>query len=319
MKNKIILILVIGGILTTSSVFAADFTGSPITKDLEPLLVIMEKGVEYIGFSNNQDKTDYDARIVLSGDDELKIEDASLSISDAGLQVSGPITSIHRGNEVTINPDNDNNPVIVLRDNGGGGGNPYINFVNDPDSDGDAFIILTKDDLLEIMGAGLQVSGPISARSDLNVSGTITADTITTQNIIMPSDGMLCIGACANFGESVVGEVQWMFRTLNDKISGYMIKVIDPDVSDSVTIHVRSDSDANGIEMKLMEDGYGTGIFTGRVIFHPGYSNNGGQMHAKIFDTVIAEYKDYTLPDSFTENDLVISDSVYIDFLVEWP
>ena len=323
LKSKIILILVVGGIFSTGTVFAIEYEGGHISVNPDLFLELLP-GVEYLGFSNNQDKTNYDAKIVLSGDDELKIEgaglqvsDGDLQVSDGDLQVSGIISSSKQeGNTVTIN-QNPPYASIILRNNEGY--TPFINFVNDRYSSSDAAIVLSDDNLLEVRDAGLQVSGPISSEGDLQVSGEISAETISAHNIIMPSDGTICIGSCSDVIEYFVGEIQWNFYDVSPN-RNYFIKLIDPDMNldpdsaESVDINVWSDSDSGGIDITLRETGDDIGIFQGAIYFTLSDESSGYRLRVAEGDTVTAEYNDNTLPSSSIESESAITDSIIIDF-----
>jgi len=118
-----------------------------------------------------------------------------------------------------------------------------------------------------------------------------------------------------------IGEVQWVKPSfsINDQA---VVRVIDPDMNldpyflDNFTIHVWSDSDEKGINLKVKETSGSSGIFHGKV--HLTDSNSGeNSLHVSNGDTITAEYIDKTLPDPYQiGNELTISSMAVIGELL---
>ena len=78
---------------------------------------------------------------------------------------------------------------------------------------------------------------------------------------------------------------------------------LNPDRIDNFDIDVWSDSDAEGIYLKVTETGDATGIFEGTVFFTTTDESSGHRLRVIEGDTLTAEYEDNTLPEPFTPAD----------------
>ena len=75
---------------------------------------------------------------------------------------------------------------------------------------------------------------------------------------------------------------------------------LDPDAEDSFEVRARSSSDMDGILVTVRETGSATGIFEGRVLLDSSGSSEGGaRLLVAEGDTIRAEYKDTTVPETF--------------------
>ena len=111
-------------------------------------------GTPFIDLSNDA-STNYDARLILTGDDGLRFEGANLEISGQGVGSGSALLISQNGGYVTLGDDN--NPYVELRAQDGSG-TPFIDFTNDALDDYDARLTLTGNDNLQLTGASLQVS-----------------------------------------------------------------------------------------------------------------------------------------------------------------
>jgi len=109
-------------------------------------------GFPFIDFSNDA-VSDFDARMILTGDDAFDIQGTTLNV-------------LFGGELVSINTDSFN-PSIELRDTDGDGGFPFIDFSNDGAIDFDIRLIVTGDDVLEIQGGDLRLTGNILSDGDI--------------------------------------------------------------------------------------------------------------------------------------------------------
>lgn len=109
-----------------------------------------------------------------------------------------------------------------------------------------------------------------------------------------------------------IGEIQWMkpFFSFNEQA---IVRVIDPDMNldpyflDEFNVHVWSDSDQKGINLKVKETAGNSGIFHGKVELTQSNSS-GNSLQVTKGDTITAEYVDKTLPDPYQiGNELKIS------------
>lgn len=104
-----------------------------------------------------------------------------------------------------------------------------------------------------------------------------------------------------------IGEIMWLQGSY-PAIGIGEIRLVDPDLNlypnsiDKFNIRVWSDTDKNGIKIAMIETGESTGIFKGQVFFTVNESNS-PKLRVSEGDTVIAEYKDKTLPPPYTIKD----------------
>jgi len=88
-----------------------------------------------------------------------------------------------------------------------------------------------------------------------------------------------------------------------------MIRVIDPDMNlnpealDHIQIHMSSDSDSAGIEVKGIETSESSGSFIATVSLSQTLSSSGNRLYALPGDKISAKYNDYTLPKPFSKSD----------------
>ena len=99
-----------------------------------------------------------------------------------------------------------------------------------------------------------------------------------------------------------IGEVQWLkgAYSISEKATLQVIDQdmnLDPEQKDEFLVRVRSDSDRNGIDIKVVETGNATGIFNGVVTFTTEERSSSPKLMVSRGDTVTAEYRDCTLPD----------------------
>ena len=80
-----------------------------------------------------------------------------------------------------------------------------------------------------------------------------------------------------------------------------------PNFADSFTIHVWSDSDKTGKDIKVTETGIFTGIFTANVYLKDSGTLSGNSILVKRGDYIYAYYKDDTLPSSAKVKSLDVS------------
>lgn len=100
-----------------------------------------------------------------------------------------------------------------------------------------------------------------------------------------------------------IGEIQWVKPSfsINDQA---VIQVIDPDMNldpyfiDEFFIHVWSDSDPVGIDIKVKETSGSSGIFYGKVQL-TNLNSHETSLHVSNGDTITAEYVDKTLPEPY--------------------
>ena len=71
---------------------------------------------------------------------------------------------------------------------------------------------------------------------------------------------------------------------------------LNPELIDTVSIDVFSDSDVAGIKIDAIETGEDTGYFVAEAFLSNKQSSNGNRLFALAGDTIIAQYDDYTLP-----------------------
>lgn len=128
----------------------------------------------FIDFSNDA-TSDYDARVILAGDDDIQIDGTNVEITEGGLNISGnvgiglssPSQKLDVNGSIKWGTGRgilsiDQGSCIEL---GGNGTVPYIDFSNDETSDFDARIILNGDDYLDIAGTNVRIwNGIIQAQ-----------------------------------------------------------------------------------------------------------------------------------------------------------
>ena len=77
----------------------------------------------------------------------------------------------------------------------------------------------------------------------------------------------------------------------------------NPDVIDTKTANVFSDSDSGGISITLHETGEATGVFETTVFFTADDKSTGSLLRVSEGDTVTVEYTDQTLPEPYESAD----------------
>ena len=88
---------------------------------------------------------------------------------------------------------------------------------------------------------------------------------------------------------------------------------LNPELIDTVSIDVFSDSDAAGIEVDAIETGDNTGYFVAEAFLSNKQSSSGNRLFALAGDTIVAKYDDYTLPKPHSISDrmeLLVSSTV---------
>lgn len=114
-----------------------------------------------------------------------------------------------------------------------------------------------------------------------------------------------------------IGEIQWVKPSfaINDQA---VVRVIDPDMNldptaiDEFDIHIWSDTDAIGTQLKVKETSESSGIFQGTVQLNSSQTSE-NSLHVSKGDTITAEYSDKTLPDPYPlGHELVISSTSII-------
>lgn len=78
---------------------------------------------------------------------------------------------------------------------------------------------------------------------------------------------------------------------------------IDPDVINTKTASVWSDSDSGGIQITLHENGEDTGVFETEIFFSADDKSTGSLLRVSEGDTVTVEYTDATLPEPYEAGD----------------
>lgn len=114
-----------------------------------------------------------------------------------------------------------------------------------------------------------------------------------------------------------IGEIQWLepSYSINDQA---VIRVIDPDMNldpyflDEIIIHVWSDSDSKGIQLKVKETSGSSAIFHGTVKLTEAESRD-NLLHVSNGDSITAEYVDHTLPEPYqVGNKLTIASTAIV-------
>ena len=78
---------------------------------------------------------------------------------------------------------------------------------------------------------------------------------------------------------------------------------VDPDVIDTTTASVWSDSDSGGISITLHETDEDTGVFETEIFFTSDDKSTGSLLRVSEGDTVTTEYVDATLPEPYEQSD----------------
>ena len=122
-----------------------------------------------------------------------------------------------------------------------------------------------------------------------------------------------------------MGEVQWLkgAYSISEKATLQVIDRdmnLDPEQKDEFLVRVRSDSDPNGIDIKVVETGNATGIFNGVVTFTTEEQSSSPKLRVSRGDTVTAEYDDCTLPDlQGVGSELTISGTCVVGYVPPPP
>ena len=78
---------------------------------------------------------------------------------------------------------------------------------------------------------------------------------------------------------------------------------LNPDVLDTKTVDLISDSDSGGIQMSLTETGLDSGVFEGTLFFTTAGASSGSILRVSEGDTVTVEFEDTTLPSPYLSSD----------------
>ena len=122
-----------------------------------------------------------------------------------------------------------------------------------------------------------------------------------------------------------MGEVRWLkgAYSISEKATLQVIDQdmnLDPEQKDEFLVRVQSDSDRNGIDIKVVETGNATGIFNGVVTFTTEEQSSSPKLRVSRGDTVTAEYDDCTLPDpQGVGSELTISGTCVVGYVPPPP
>jgi hypothetical protein len=121
------------------------------------------------------------------------------------------------------------------------------------------------------------------------------------------------------FAEGVVltksAHISWNVGQIEFSKTNYLtdeqviVKVIDPDMNlnpdavDNIKIDASSDSDVAGVNVVATETSDDSGIFEATLRLSQNEQSNANRLHAKSGDTIIAKYKDMTLPAPYSIDD----------------
>ena len=158
-----------------------------------------------------------------------------------------------------------------------------------------------------------------------DVDGDGKIDTVPRTGGIGPNGGFLetkrddGLTLSFEFAEGVVltksAHVSWNEGQIEFSKTNYLadeqviVKVIDPDMNlnpdivDDIKIDVTSDSDVAGINVVATETSNDSGIFEATLILSQNEQSNANRLHAQLGDTIIAKYKDMTLPAPYSVDD----------------
>lgn len=116
---------------------------------------------------------------------------------------------------------------------------------------------------------------------------------------------------------SRMGMMQWTMFSYFENDDG-LVEIIDPDMNlnpdrvDTFTVHVWSESDANGINLVLVETDESTGVFEGAVPFTTSDESSGHRLRVNYGDIVQARYVDGMQSTHTTFDDTIISENTTI-------
>lgn len=90
---------------------------------------------------------------------------------------------------------------------------------------------------------------------------------------------------------------------------------LNPEKNDSIPIEVWSDTDNKGIKLTVTETTASSGVFLGSFFVTSGFSQS-NLLKASKGDTITAEYQDNTLPQPYSENDILgITGTTFLEFI----
>ena len=123
--------------------------------------------------------------------------------------------------------------------------------------------------------------------------------------------------------------VSWNTGTISFSKDHYLtgdvatVRVVDadmnlnPEVLDSLTVQVSSDSDMAGIKVSAVETSARSGLFIATVFLSQNSVSGGDQLYSLPGDEIFAKYDDHTLPKPFSKSDsLEITSLAQVDSLV---
>lgn len=145
-------------------------TGAVLNTDQGASIELRGTGIPYFDFSNDP-TTDYDMRLILRNNNELRVDGGDLSLSNR----------LRWGSTGAI-LNTDQGASIELR----GTGVPYFDFSNDPTTDYDMRLILRDNNTLGVSGGNLAVDGKLKAK-EVNVQTNVWADYVFDKDYNLPS------------------------------------------------------------------------------------------------------------------------------------
>ncbi len=165
-----------GGNVSMSNKLSWGSAGAVLNTDQGASIELRGTGVPYFDFSNDA-TTDYDMRLILTGNDQLAITGGNVSMSNK-LSTGQSISWGSAG--ALLNTDQ--GASIELR----GTGVPYLDFSNDATTDYDMRLILTNDNTLGVSGGNMAVDGTVNAR-EIHVKNNVWSDFVFHEAYDLPT------------------------------------------------------------------------------------------------------------------------------------
>ena len=152
------------------------------------------------------------------------------------------------------------------------------------------------------------ITAPTSTSSTGNTDGTILTSGQTdgiTVSYEYTDDSVSLASALIAWN---IGEVSFSDSSVSPGGSTIVSIVdgdldVDPDVIDTTTASVWSDSDSGGISITLHETDEDTGVFETEIFFTSDDKSTGSLLRVSEGDTVTTEYVDATLPEPYEQSD----------------
>ena len=142
-------------------------------------------------------------------------------------------------------------------------------------------------------------TGPTNGFLEVDRDSSVTISFEFTDGVVLVESVPISLnqGSISFLKENILSDTSIMIRVIDPDMN------LNPEALDHIQIHMSSDSDSAGIEVKGIETSESSGSFIATVSLSQTLSSSGNRLHALPGDKISAKYNDYTLPKPFSKSD----------------